>query len=223
VQEHLAGQPPAQPPGVPGGRHPAGTPTQEARLGRQIRRLRHEQGLTLVALAALTGLSHPFLSQLERGLARPSMTSLERIAKALRSSQSELMVRAAQSSRAKQRAAFTVVRADEGTELPSPGGSARLLVGGTARFHPMLYVGDNSTFQEYYRHPEDEFVHVIEGAIEVDLGDCGCAQLSVGDSMYYGGGTVHRWRTLHTSGYRLLAIKEVAAAPRNDSVGREPC
>jgi transcriptional regulator with XRE-family HTH domain len=29
------------------------------------------------------GLSHPFLSQLERGLARPSMGSVERIAQAL--------------------------------------------------------------------------------------------------------------------------------------------
>jgi transcriptional regulator with XRE-family HTH domain len=211
VPQHLPGRRAAQSTDAHEARRQVGVPTQEDRLGRQIRRLRHEQGLTLVALAALTDLSHPFLSQLERGLARPSMTSLGRIAKALRSSQSELMARTAQSAQSQQRSPFTVVRADEGTELPSPGGSARLLVQGTAGFHPMLYVGDNSEFQEYYQHPEDEFVHVVQGAIEVDLGDCGCAQLAVGDSLYYCGGTVHRWRTLQTGGYRLLAVKEVTA------------
>ena len=39
------------------------------RLGARIRALRKEQGLTLKALAQLSGLSHPFLSQVERGLA----------------------------------------------------------------------------------------------------------------------------------------------------------
>ena len=45
-------------------------------------------------LAELSGLSHPFLSQLERGHARPSMVSLERIARALGSSQLELIAAA---------------------------------------------------------------------------------------------------------------------------------
>ena len=112
--------------------------TRDARLGRQIRRLRHDRGLTLVALAGLTDLSHPFLSQLERGLARPSMSSLERIAEALHSSQSELMAQAVDDEPLPTRAPFSLVRADQGTELPAPGGSARMLVGPSARFHPIL-------------------------------------------------------------------------------------
>ena len=40
------------------------------RLGAKIRALRKEHGLTLKVLAQLSGLSHPFLSQVERGLAR---------------------------------------------------------------------------------------------------------------------------------------------------------
>ena len=39
--------------------------------------------MTLKELGRAAGLSHPFLSQLERGLARPSMGSVERIARAL--------------------------------------------------------------------------------------------------------------------------------------------
>lgn len=189
--------------------------SQQARLGRQIRLLRQEQGLTLVALAGLTCLSHPFLSQLERGLARPSMSSLERIATALHSSQSELMARAVDDGAPAPGPAFTVVRADGGTELPAPGGSARLLVGAAAHFHPMVYVGSNTDFQEYYRHPEDEFVHVITGFIEVDLGDQRL-ELAAGDSLYYLGGTPHRWRNPDGSGYRLLAVKEAPGATGRD-------
>jgi mannose-6-phosphate isomerase-like protein (cupin superfamily) len=192
--------------------------SQQARLGRQIRLLRQEQGLTLVALAGLTCLSHPFLSQLERGLARPSMSSLERIATALHSSQSELMARAVDDGAPATGPAFTVVRADGGTELPAPGGSARLLVGAAARFHPMVYVGSNTDFQEYYRHPEDEFVHVIAGCIEVDLGNRRL-DLAAGDSLYYLGGTPHRWRNPDGNGYRLLAVKEAPGVTGRDRPG----
>lgn len=60
-------------------------------LGRRVHELRRARGHTLVQLAAHAGLSHSFLSQLERGLARPSMVPLERIARALGSSQVELL------------------------------------------------------------------------------------------------------------------------------------
>jgi transcriptional regulator with XRE-family HTH domain len=52
-------------------------------LGTRIRERRQAKGLSLVRLAETTDLSHPFLSQVERGHARPSVTSLRRIAAAL--------------------------------------------------------------------------------------------------------------------------------------------
>src|ERR687896_1833264 len=51
-------------------------------LGARVRALRRERGMTLKALGRKAGLSHPFLSQLERGLARPSVGSVQRIARA---------------------------------------------------------------------------------------------------------------------------------------------
>src|SRR3954470_9288818 len=55
----------------------------ETDLGARVRALRRERGLTLKELGHRAGLSHPFLSQIERGLARPSLSSVERIAAAL--------------------------------------------------------------------------------------------------------------------------------------------
>src|SRR5215208_2660862 len=54
-----------------------------AALGARVRSLRRERGWTLKQLGHEAGLSHPFLSQLERGLARPSVGSVERISRAL--------------------------------------------------------------------------------------------------------------------------------------------
>ncbi len=45
---------------------------QAKRIESRIRRSQLAQGLTLVQLAASADLSHPFVSQLERGRARPS-------------------------------------------------------------------------------------------------------------------------------------------------------
>ena len=87
-------------------------------LGRYIRGVRRSRALTLVQLAALAELSHPFLSQLERGRARPSMTSLEKIARALGSSQLELIAGAADLSRQIAPTAPALVRADEGDRGP---------------------------------------------------------------------------------------------------------
>ena len=52
-------------------------------LGRQIREHRVRSGLSLKELAAESDLSPSFLSQLERGLARPRITSLHRVARTL--------------------------------------------------------------------------------------------------------------------------------------------
>ncbi len=54
------------------------------RFGRLIQVTRKEKGLTLVDLANATGLSHPYLSQLESGLkANPSVKAIESLSTAL--------------------------------------------------------------------------------------------------------------------------------------------
>ena len=52
-------------------------------LGREIRARRVAAGMSLRALASATDLSPSFVSQLERGLARPRITSLHRVARTL--------------------------------------------------------------------------------------------------------------------------------------------
>jgi transcriptional regulator with XRE-family HTH domain len=63
-------------------------------LGDYLRQQRVDSRLSLRQLAELTGVSNPYLSQIERGLRRPSAEVLQQLAKALRVSADQLYVRA---------------------------------------------------------------------------------------------------------------------------------
>lgn len=63
-------------------------------LGEYLREQRVANRLSLRQLADQTGVSNPYLSQIERGLRRPSAEVLQQIAKALRISAETLYVRA---------------------------------------------------------------------------------------------------------------------------------
>jgi transcriptional regulator with XRE-family HTH domain len=188
-------------------------PSDDLRVGRHVRRLRRARGLTMTQLAALADLSQPFLSQLERGLAQPSMASLSRIAHALGSSQLEIMAGAADLTRGQPGPAPAVVRADEGDRGPYGFGEARLLVSGDRPFYPMTFVADNADPGEFHRHVEDEFLHVLSGCCHVDLDGDGCHVLAEGDSLYYVGGTPHRWFSPTGTTYRLFVVKQHVPVP----------
>src|SRR6187549_3326060 len=63
-------------------------------LGDYLREQRVNAQLSLRQLAAQTGISNPYLSQIERGLRKPSAEVLQQLAKALRVSAETLYVRA---------------------------------------------------------------------------------------------------------------------------------
>ena len=63
-------------------------------VGEYIADRRRAAELTLRQLAELTGVSNPYLSQIERGLRRPSAGVLQQLSKALRVSAESLYVRA---------------------------------------------------------------------------------------------------------------------------------
>ncbi|MFT4043571.1 MAG: XRE family transcriptional regulator [Gordonia sp. (in: high G+C Gram-positive bacteria)] len=189
-------------------------PAQES-LGSEIRRRRKELDLTLAVVARRAGISHSFLSQLERGYARPSMLTLERIAKALGTTQVQLMLAGDSPEDAAAPddiAGVQLVRAGFGMHLPQADdgdgpGYSRLLVRGAANFYPQEQVQRRRSFGAFYSHAQDEWVHVVEGAIEVDLDDDRLIPLHTGDSLYYAGGIPHRWRAIGESHARLIVVQ----------------
>ena len=62
---------------------PLATRNDTPRVGARVRSLRRERGLTIEQLAAATGLTKGFISQLERDRTAPSLSSIARICDAL--------------------------------------------------------------------------------------------------------------------------------------------
>lgn len=172
-------------------------------LGGTIRARRRSLGLTLVDVAGRAGLSHPFLSQVERGVARPSMRSLTAVAAALDTTAQALLALpgAEPVSVVPSRAALA--------ELPtvdSPGGTVRSLVHGERAMLPLEFTGAPDTFEEYYVHRGEEFLYVAEGTIDVDV-DGTISVLGERDSLYYAGGIRHRWRRAAPGPVRVILVQ----------------
>ncbi|MFC8077538.1 helix-turn-helix domain-containing protein [Streptomyces sp. NPDC057307] len=162
------------------------------RVGAAVRRRRRSLGLTLAAVADRSGLSVPFLSQIENERARPSPRSLERVADALDTTIAALHA-AADSART-----VDVVRADD-----SGGTGVRRVARGGHQLHAKEYTGELDTGREY-QHRNDEVMYIADGSVEVEA-EGRAYRLERGDTLYLSGGVRHRWRATDP-GTRILVV-----------------
>lgn len=86
-------------------------PTSPLSLGAFIRRQRELAELPMRRLAAMTGISNPYLSQIENGLRRPSEHVLRELARSLQVSVDELLRATGALDGADERAASPVLAA----------------------------------------------------------------------------------------------------------------
>ncbi|MFF1380116.1 helix-turn-helix domain-containing protein [Streptomyces sp. NPDC058308] len=158
------------------------------RVGSAVRRRRRQLELTLAVVAERSGLSVPFLSQIENERARPSMRSLQRVADALCTTDVELLA-AADPARTVE-----VVRADDDTDLNgcTPDARVRELARGHHQLHALEFIGDHDEGREF-QHRNDELMYVVEGAVEMEA-EGRAYRLGRGDTLFLTGGVRHRWR-----------------------------
>jgi transcriptional regulator with XRE-family HTH domain len=160
-------------------------------LGGRVRSLRRQRGLTLKALGRLAGLSHPFLSQVERGLARPSVASVERIAEALGVPVAHLWA----PPRPRD---VRLLRREQGER-----GTRELLAVAPA---VQEWSGDRRWPAEPDAHAGDVLVYAARGAIDVEL-DGTVHELGEGDALVFDGHTPHRLRRRGGPSTRALIIR----------------
>ncbi|MFC4327141.1 helix-turn-helix domain-containing protein [Streptomyces andamanensis] len=175
---------------------------QPLRVGAAVRRRRRALNLTLAVVAGRSGLSVPFLSQIENDRARPSRSSLEKVADALRTTAVELL------AAADPACSVDVVRAElpESGE-PEPAPRMRALVRGHHQLHASEFTGDHDAGREF-QHRNDELMYVADGAVEVEA-EGRAYRLVRGDTMYLTGGVRHRWRaTVADTRVIVVAVAE---------------
>ncbi|MCS5713337.1 XRE family transcriptional regulator [Herbiconiux sp. CPCC 205716] len=183
-------------------------------MGARIRGLRKDAGLTMVRLAEATGVSQPFLSLLERGHARPGLATLARFAEALGVPSGSLLARPAASRITA--AGVDVVHAEpEGRA--SAGRPGELTVWQLAQLpgglfatelagEPAADIGGDPHYAEFADHDEDEFLYLLGGVLEVELGDGTVHRLAAGDTLSLGAGVRHRWRPSGPEGFRAVSV-----------------
>jgi len=173
-------------------------------LGSVIRERRLAANLTLVALAERSGLSQPFLSQVENSRAAPSVESLYRIATALGTTPQGLFGTGRSNgvdttvARAADRAVPSIDTAGESLR--------RLLLPGDAPFHVVELVGFASEFLDSWQHDGFEAMYVLVGPIEIDV-DGVITTLATGDFMSYPSHLPHRYRSSIGAAARALLIE----------------
>ena len=175
-------------------------------LGARVRSLRRERGWTLKQLGGEAELSHPFLSQLERGLARPSVGSIERISRALGVPVGLMWSIPARGGRA------ALVRSESGArerhgDRSAPGG-VRTLAGQPMEVRE--WTGGSRHWPEAREVTGGEvLLYVARGGLEVDL-DGEVHALEEGDALLFDGGVPHRLR--RTGGVSTRALKVASPA-----------
>ena len=158
------------------------------RIGTRLREARLRRQLTLAGLAEQTDLTKGFLSLVERDLTSPSVGTLLRICRTLEIPVGDLfsttqgpLVRAGERAR--------VEFGGEGVEEVqlTAAGESRLLV-----LLSDIAPGGGSGAEPYGLAAGAEFVHVLAGQLDVDVGTAS-HRLAAGDSLTFDAGTPHRW------------------------------
>ncbi|BCJ68894.1 helix-turn-helix domain-containing protein [Polymorphospora rubra] len=168
-------------------------------VGARMRRFRTERGLTLRGLAARSGLSIGFLSQVERGVSSIGLTALNSVAAALDRPVAEFFddgsAPAEEVPPARLPTHFTLTRAASGaTEYVSGQQTYRMLSdrGPNLVLEPMLvHIAPGGRRDEAYGHGGEEFAYVVSGELlyEVDGVE---HRLYPGDSLHLRSNAPHR-------------------------------
>ena len=158
------------------------------KVGARVRSLRRERGLTIEQLAAATGLTKGFISQLERDRTAPSLSSIARICDALGVRLSTIFER---------EPAPALVRRDERAPVDNPHTLSFLLSSRDEhRFQAIeseVAPGGGAGDELTSLPGEMEFVYVLEGSLELRVGD-EVHVLEAGDALTYQLSKAHTWK-----------------------------
>lgn len=180
----------------------------ELLLGRRIRELRHERQLTLEQLGKLTGFSKSLLSKIENAQVSPPIATLSRIAEALEVTIGYFFEEEARQDRAifvskseRQRVDQKKLGPEYSYEHLAFGSSMKRLM------EPFVIFlePDSQDSATLFEHPGEEFILVLEGAMEFLFGNTSYP-MKTGDSLYFDARVPHGPKQVHGQPVKYLAI-----------------
>jgi transcriptional regulator with XRE-family HTH domain len=189
-------------------------------IGQKLRALRLRRSMGLAQLGERTNLSPALLSKIENGRLVPTLPTLMRIAMVF-----EVTLDHFFQSDFRQRVISITRKEDHDLSFtPNPAGSdsyqlTRLDLGlGDRKFQPYLaeFFPETSENCKPHTHQGVEFIHVMQGTLEVTIG-ADVHELHPGDSIYFDSGLRHSYRRVRDEqcmGFMVFAYPERNVAER---------
>jgi transcriptional regulator with XRE-family HTH domain len=183
---------------------------QEIHVGERIKQLRESKNLSLKDLADLTGFSTALLSQIENHLVSPSLGTMIKLARAMG-------IRVGDFLGETKGEPFTIVRKDERKSVSRFASKDGVKYGYSyeslgfekkdRHMEPFIVTLEPATVKSYKTsvHEGEEFIFVLEGEMEVILGDH-TDVLYPGDSIYYDSTIPHRVQCHQDKVTKILAV-----------------
>ena len=183
---------------------------QDIRVGEKIKSLRESKGLSLKEAADLTGFSTALLSQMENQLVSPSLGAMIKLANALGVKVGDFLGET-------QGEPFTIVRKDERKNVSRFASKEGVKYGYSyealgfekknRHMEPFIVTLEPATVKasKTSAHDGEEFIFVLEGEMEVILGNH-TDVLYPGDSIYYDSNIPHRVQCHQEKVTKILAV-----------------
>ena len=183
---------------------------EEVRVGERIKELRERKGLSLKEVADLTGFSTALLSQMENHLVSPSLGTIVKLARALSVKVGDFLGET-------EGEPFTIVRKDERKMVSRFASKEGVKYGYSyealgfdkkdRHMEPFIVTLEPATVKAAKTsvHEGEEFIFVLEGEMEVILGNH-TDILYPGDSIYYDSTIPHKVQCHQNKVTRILAV-----------------
>ena len=171
----------------------------EINIGPKLKAVREKKGLTLKQLAAISGLSIGFISQIEREQVDPSWASLKKITAALNIKLKDLFDEEAKP--------FAIVRKGQGyqVELHNIRREFLAAIDNASMEMVLTLFPPHSASGAIAGHAGEEFIWVIRGSLTITV-DAATHSLHAGDSIYFRSDQPHSWRNETSEPCQVLWI-----------------
>jgi DNA-binding transcriptional MerR regulator/quercetin dioxygenase-like cupin family protein len=155
-------------------------------IGKHLRQLRLQRGLSLAQVAESAGISVGFLSALERSHMSASVGTLRKLARFYKTNILDFFGPAEAGSRLVPAGKRKILEAGPGVRM-------ELLAWGNTVMEPHLFrIAPNAGSGESYSHEGEEFLYVLRGELQISV-DEQEYQLKAGDSFYFESSSLHHW------------------------------
>jgi DNA-binding transcriptional MerR regulator/uncharacterized RmlC-like cupin family protein len=160
---------------------------ESSSISRRLKRLREQLGWTLSVAAERAGISVSYLSNIERGHANASVATLQKLASLYKTNVLSFFGDVLPAQK--------MVRPSERRRLVTePGVTIELLALGQCAMEPHLFrVSPGASSGGAYTHEGEEFIFMLNGALEIWLDEVEHYMLNAGDSLYFSSTQSHRW------------------------------